>query len=162
MTDLPEFALSIRQPWAWLIVNGWKDIENRSWPTRFRGSVLIHAGKSPMDEDEWYDIRAGRNLVDGLPISPDYTPPGDNWNDLGWGGMVGIADIVGCVQQSTSRWFVGEYGFVIQNARPIPFIPCRGQLGFFRPDYTPPIAKGPKPKKLPKTRDMFNPGDAQP
>ena len=38
-------ALSIRQPWAWLIVNGHKDIENRSWPTRFRGPVLIHAAK---------------------------------------------------------------------------------------------------------------------
>lgn len=29
--------LSIRQPWAWLIVNGYKDIENRTWPTHFRG-----------------------------------------------------------------------------------------------------------------------------
>ncbi|MEI3544750.1 MAG: ASCH domain-containing protein [Alphaproteobacteria bacterium] len=37
--------LSIRQPWAWLIVNGYKDIENRTWPTHFRGKVLIHAGK---------------------------------------------------------------------------------------------------------------------
>jgi hypothetical protein len=38
-------ALSIRQPWAWLIVNGYKDIENRSWATKFRGPVLIHAAK---------------------------------------------------------------------------------------------------------------------
>ncbi|WP_206002040.1 ASCH domain-containing protein [Paraburkholderia aromaticivorans] len=37
-------ALSIRQPWAWLIVKGHKDIENRTWSTRFRGRVLIHAG----------------------------------------------------------------------------------------------------------------------
>ena len=36
-------ALSIRQPWAWLILNGGKDIENRSWPTKVRGRVLVHA-----------------------------------------------------------------------------------------------------------------------
>lgn len=38
-------ALSIRQPWAWLIVAGYKDIENRSWPTNFRGRVYIHASR---------------------------------------------------------------------------------------------------------------------
>ena len=38
--------LSIRQPWAWLIVNGYKDIENRTWSTRFRGKVLIHGMKA--------------------------------------------------------------------------------------------------------------------
>jgi hypothetical protein len=38
-------ALSIRQPWAWLIVQGDKDIENRS--TTYRRRVLIHAGKQP-------------------------------------------------------------------------------------------------------------------
>lgn len=37
-------ALSIRQPGAWLIVNGHKDIENRDWPTtNFRGRLLVHA-----------------------------------------------------------------------------------------------------------------------
>lgn len=38
-------ALSIRQPWAWLIINGGKDIENRDWPTKFRSRILVHAGK---------------------------------------------------------------------------------------------------------------------
>jgi hypothetical protein len=38
-------ALSIRQPWAWLILNAGKDIENRDWLTRFRGPFLIHASK---------------------------------------------------------------------------------------------------------------------
>jgi hypothetical protein len=39
-------AISIRLPWAWLIVNGFKDVENRSWRTRHRGTILIHASKS--------------------------------------------------------------------------------------------------------------------
>lgn len=38
-------ALSIRQPWAWLIANGHKDIENRTSHTNFRGDFLIHASK---------------------------------------------------------------------------------------------------------------------
>jgi hypothetical protein len=46
MNKTPTVALSIRQPWAWLIVNGFKDLENRSWSTAFRGPVWIHAGKA--------------------------------------------------------------------------------------------------------------------
>jgi len=36
-------ALSVRQPWAWLIVNAYKDIENRDWATKLRGRIWIHA-----------------------------------------------------------------------------------------------------------------------
>lgn len=39
-------AITIKQPWASLIVSGLKDIENRTWKTNFRGRVLIHAGKT--------------------------------------------------------------------------------------------------------------------
>ncbi len=42
-------AISIRQPWAWLIVNGYKDVENRIWVANLRGPVLIHAGQSKSD-----------------------------------------------------------------------------------------------------------------
>ena len=37
-------ALSVRAPWWWYIIHGYKDIENREWKTQFRGRVLIHAG----------------------------------------------------------------------------------------------------------------------
>ena len=36
-------AITIKQPWAYLIAAGIKDIENRTWPTKFRGRVLVHA-----------------------------------------------------------------------------------------------------------------------
>ena len=45
-------ALSIRQPWAWMILNAGKDIENRSWQTDYRGRFLIHAAKG-MTQDEY-------------------------------------------------------------------------------------------------------------
>lgn len=115
-------ALSIQQPWSWLIVNGHKDIENRDWPTRFRGPVLIHAGKrhdGPKDEWDWPGIER--------PARLDY------------GGIVGEAEIIDCVSASSSPWFFGEYGFVIRNARPLPFRPCRGMLGFFEPVFPVPI-----------------------
>lgn len=39
-------AITIKQPWASLIINGYKEYEFRSWKTKFRGDVLIHAGKT--------------------------------------------------------------------------------------------------------------------
>ena len=37
-------VLTIREPWASLIVNGYKEYEFRSWKTNYRGKILIHAG----------------------------------------------------------------------------------------------------------------------
>jgi len=114
-------ALSIRQPWAWLIVNGHKDIENRDWWTRFRGPVLIHASKG-MTRDEYEDCQF---LADGLGIElPEF-------GSLERGGIVGRAVITGCVKNSDSPWFFGRYGFVIADAEPLTFQSLKGALGFF-------------------------------
>lgn len=62
-------ALSVRQPYAWLIVNGIKDIENRTWRTGYRGPVLIHASKNyPKREhaDDAVDFR-----LHGFPVERD-------------------------------------------------------------------------------------------
>lgn len=134
MTNLK--ALSIMQPWAWLIINGHKDVENRIWPTRFRGEVLIHAGKK---YDDSFDCRDFKSL-DRLEHAP-WT--GDVEEEFG--GIVGICEIVDCVQSYESEWFFGPYGFVIRNARPLPFRPCRGMLGFFTPNFSPTPAKKPTP-----------------
>ncbi len=40
-------ALSIKQPWASLIAHGIKDIENRTWATKYRGTIYIHASSKP-------------------------------------------------------------------------------------------------------------------
>lgn len=122
--DLPERAISIMHPWAWLIVNGHKDIENRDWPTRFRGPVAIHAGQK-IDRDCAWDLNEGLHPVRGH--SHDFKPP----QEYETGGIVGVAEIIGCVEGSANPWFVGKYGFVIRNARPVPFIPCKGALSFF-------------------------------
>ena len=53
---LPNIALSIRQPWAWLIVHGWKAVENRTWKTSYRGNLLIHASLT-LDIQAWNRIK---------------------------------------------------------------------------------------------------------
>lgn len=57
-------AISINQPWAWCIVNGYKPIENRDWATQFRGTVLIHAGKKfKEDNDPEADSEKNRRTI---------------------------------------------------------------------------------------------------
>lgn len=124
MTKLP--ALSIRQPWAWLIANGQKDIENRRWATAFRGRVLIHAAKAYGDAEQ-ADLEIVRADF------PHFTYP----ERFDLGGIVGIATITGCVRLSVSPWFCGPFGFTLEDARVLPFTPCKGALGFFKPDLTP-------------------------
>ena len=47
-------AITIRQPFAWLIVHGHKPVENRIWETKFRGPIAIHAAKAKVPA-EVYD-----------------------------------------------------------------------------------------------------------
>jgi hypothetical protein len=121
-------ALSIRQPWAFSIVHGGKDIENRSWPTRFRGPVLIHAAKG-MTYDE-YD--AWKLTIDAFDLAGPWLE-GKTLADLNRGGIIGYAEIVDCVEKHPSPWFFGEYGFVLANVKPLEFVACKGALGFFDP-----------------------------
>lgn len=134
-----RYALSIRQPWAWLIVRPdltgeprkaaiyereIKDVENRDWPTRFRGPVLIHASKG-MTRTEY------ENAEDPLWASRGPTIELPAFEDLQRGGIIGRARIVDCVTHSESPWFVGRFGFVLADVEPLSFVPCRGALGLF-------------------------------
>ena len=115
-------AISINQPWAWAILHGGKDIENRDWKTSYRGKVLIHAGLK-------FDA-SGLEFVEqqcGLLIPP---------NDRPRGAILGEVEIVDCVTESDSPWFFGRYGFVLRNPKPMTPRRCKGALGFFDPDYT--------------------------
>lgn len=127
-TGSPALALSIRQPWAWLIVNGHKDIENRDWPTRFRGPLLIHAGKTMTKGD--YEACA----IFISDMETEWRMPSYEELRSQCGGIVGKAEIVDCVEWSHSPWFVGRFGFVIRNGVTLPFRACRGALNFFRPE----------------------------
>lgn len=131
MGELPSVALSIQQPWSWLIVNGFKNIENRDWKTKFRGPVLIHAGKK-LDEDAAMELSDGRHPVTGDVLLTGFP------STTSRGGIVGVAEIIDCIEHSHSPWFVGRYGFVLANARALPFMPLKGALSFFKAEYITP------------------------
>lgn len=117
-------ALSIQQPWAWLIVTGEKPVENRGWVSNYTGPLLIHAGLS-FDKAGYQWVR--RNF-------PSIRMPKPSGFALG--ALVGSVRMYGCVHpvetEYHSPWFSGPYGFLFVEARvfetPIPY---RGQLGFF-------------------------------
>ncbi len=118
-------AISIRQPWAWLIVEGGKDIENRQWLTRFRGNILIHAAKG-CTKQEYADAL---DFVRGF--NPELASRIPNLDRLHKGGIVGMTAITDCVSSSKSKWFAGEFGFVLAKSYPLPFRAMRGMLGIF-------------------------------
>jgi len=119
---MPELALSIRQPFAWLIATRQKNVENRGWPTPHRGRFFLHAAKTysraQREEAQWLREHFELDIPERLEV----------------GGIVGEATLVDCVTQFDSVWFSGPYGFVLEQARPLPFRPLRGKLGFFTID----------------------------
>jgi hypothetical protein len=134
-------ALSIRQPWAWAILHAGKDVENRDWSDRYQGmrdaraligqDFLIHAsaGMTRFEYEDFLDT-AQRTISLTHPFPPGtMLPP---MRDLPKGGIVGVATLHGIVfDRYDSPWFFGPVGLVLRNARPLPFMPCKGILGFF-------------------------------
>lgn len=114
-------ALSIMQPWAYAILHLGKDIENRSWRTEVRGRILIHAGKK-IDQKSLKLLEYEYSLL----VKPEM---------LTTGGIIGSVEIVTCVTFSSSKWFLGKYGFVLRNPVELPFFPCLGKLNFFDVNY---------------------------
>lgn len=63
-------AITIKQPWASLIVHGIKDIENRTWscPKKYLGQrVLIHSSGKPLNYDNFYDSILTNEQLLALP-----------------------------------------------------------------------------------------------
>jgi hypothetical protein len=135
-------ALSLRQPWAWVVIHGGKIIENRVWGTSVRDRFLIHASKG-MTREEYEDARAFCETVwDELGEDPNQLPAHDS-TLLVRGGVCGVASIVDVVQPHTSRpslgkknaWHMPEqYGFVLENVRALPFVPVSGNRLWFNVD----------------------------
>jgi hypothetical protein len=111
-------ALTIRQPWAWLIISGHKDIENRTWKTNYRGPLLIHAASS-------FASMSFEEIEDKFRVK---LPPRDAMRR---GGIVGICNLVDCVTKHRSKWFEGPYGFVLENAKSRRFQPMNGRLNLW-------------------------------
>ena len=134
-------ALSIRQPWAWLIVQGYKPVENRTWRTSYRGPLLIHAGKG-FDKEGFLWVIANTDVGPDMPSIWEFT------KEPGYlGGIIGQAELYDCtdhaeiplpgwdgrrgVLSDPRRWFFGPHGLWMRDPIALPFRPLRGQLGLF-------------------------------
>jgi hypothetical protein len=128
----PTHALSLKQPWAALLVHGHKAVEVRNWPTPRRGRVLIHAARIPDPRPEAWahvttpELRAAAELV---------------------GGIVGAADLTGCLTYRTPEAFAADrhrhlndpawfkppvlYGFTFAAMEVLPFRRLPGWMRFF-------------------------------
>ena len=117
-------ALTLRQPWAWAIINAGKDIENRNWKTHSRGRVAIHAAAGMTRGQYEEACEYIRNINHSIRI-PEY-------GDLERGAIIGMVEIIDCVQASDSFWFMGKYGFVLAHSKRLREpIPCKGALSFW-------------------------------
>lgn len=117
-------VLSIKQPYAELIVSGKKKIELRTWNTKFRGEFLIHASKSP-DRDAM-KLFGFESLLTGCII--------------GKAILTSVKKYKSEKEHSTdkdlhlgdTKW--GDYGFVLEKPERVTPIQCLGKLNFWNFD----------------------------
>lgn len=125
-------ALTVCQPYASMIVNGEKPIENRTRPTFYRGLIYVHAGKSR----EWVDaIELMRTDISVLPV-----------NRMAFGAVVGIARIIDCCRVQDiqagrkhpelryNAHLHGPWCWILSGAASIGPWPWKGAQGLFEID----------------------------
>ena len=127
-------VLSVRQPWAWALIHGGKDVENRTWRTSYRGPLAIHAGsRFDMSKAEWHNLSVSPTI--GEPwhsMARGYNAQSDHV----LGAIIGIVDLVDCLPswQCDSPWKADPDYFCWKVANPraleVPVL-IKGQLGLF-------------------------------
>ncbi len=140
-------CLSIKQPWAWLIVTKQlppdmrKDVENRTWATAYRGPLLIHAGKS-FDWEFFYWVEeakaatVGKMVVEHFGVVFGDTPARSKPTKGEFGGIIGQTSLIDIVDNSPSRWAApGQKHWLLAASIELPFRPLKGQLGLFKAHY---------------------------
>jgi len=116
-------VLSLKQPWAELVVSGRKQIEIRKWNTNFRGRFLIHSSKIS-DKDAMKKF---------------------GFSELDLGCIIGEVELVDVIKYTPKEFEkdrekhlaiseFGEHGFVLKNAKRLQKAYCKGSLGFWESD----------------------------
>ena len=120
-------ALTLRQPWAWAITHAGKRIENRTWPTPYRGTILIHAGSKAFDDLAAVEANVGR-LSDRLRSEAMAQRS----------SIVAIAELVDVIHvrefgDDLPPWAAGPYCWMLRNVRRIEPIKTSGRQGLWTP-----------------------------
>lgn len=122
-------VLSIKEPWASLIMNGTKKIETRSWKTKYRGEIYIHASlsKAKITKSEVYELikdmnfKCGYiickcNLVDCIYMTDEYV------NDMKTNHYE---------EYICGHYEVGRYAWIVEDVKVIEPIEAKGKLGLW-------------------------------
>ena len=122
--NAPIKALTIRQPWAELIFRGRKHFELRTWKTKHRGPLAIHAAAKIDAEDARHFGLNPENLTAGAFV-----------------GFVILTDVRPFTRDDARLlkkrragygWFPGNFSWVLKKPRRIPPVKAKGQLGLFK------------------------------
>ena len=118
-------ALTIKEPWASLIINGYKEYEFRSWKTNYRGKILIHAGMSNENISKFdiYNLEYSKGeiigeaeLVDCILVTEEFNNELLKKNSLVYG--------------KTNH--TSTYAWKLENIKKYDKkIPCKGKLGLW-------------------------------
>jgi activating signal cointegrator 1 len=132
-------ALSIIQPFASLIAIGSKTIETRSWPTKHRGWIAIHASKAFSD--------ACQRFCSSEPCRSELKKGFDSIRDLPRGAIIAAAQISDCQptglfipyklsvnELAFGDFSSGRFAWFLTNIIPLKNpIPCKGALSLWTP-----------------------------
>lgn len=123
-------VLTIIQPWASLIIDDGKTIENRGFKTRHRGLMGIHAGAKPVAPLHGWQREERTRALKALD------------HELPRGALLGVVEVVDVTQDHVSPWAEpGQWHWVFANPRALPEpVPMRGKLGLWDIDLAAPWA----------------------
>ncbi len=129
-------VLTVKQPYAGLIVLGLKTLETRSWNTKYRGELVIHASAKPdkVTLDKYmYDLTTPALVPDAILTN---------------GAFIGIVNLADCFPQSElldryghvnlktriySHWDIdNHFAWALENPRIVNFTPAKGKLGIWK------------------------------
>lgn len=147
-------AISLWQPWASLIASGAKKIETRSWPTYYRGPLLIHAAKrkNKTEMRALADMPSYCGALGLHPINATTDEVVNKIESLPFGALICVADLIDCksvddlseaqlhtYKDGYSEVWLGNYdpgrfGWILANPRPITPVPYKGEQGLFNVD----------------------------
>ncbi|EJL29974.1 ASCH domain-containing protein [Brevibacillus sp. BC25] len=141
-------AITIHQPWATLIALGEKRFETRSWSTRYRGPIAIHAAKK-VDKDICLE-EPFRSVLAKHGYTVDNLPTGavvaianltECWRSLGEGYLSGVPILQNGIKGQTKQispqedsfgWFEsGRYAWEMTDVKQIDPVPAKGQQGLW-------------------------------
>lgn len=149
-------CITLWQPWATLIADGYKQYETRSWATSYRGTLLIHAAKRKLVHDEMYQISQAakgtgmphdqiqKYWVQGVPhgaivatceltdclLMSSQSPNLVNEN----AGEIAIAGVQP-LELAVGLWKPGRFAWKFENVKPLDKpIPAIGHQGLWIPE----------------------------